>query len=212
MFYFQAGVEQSILFLLLFPLSVLTTVLNTRQAVSDRPVIHESMCPAGCPENTRPACTQGTSRTNPSLSYPGCPGPRPNLDSKPLLLSLGLSAVQGPPPSPPPISRSGKSQIHDRRATSLPYAHTQVCAWDNKSVTCPWCLMQRPVLNWHRQGKSVTELCPVGRRTQPLTPTNTQTISLPDHLLPFHHFIISDHNYHLIVSNGRLLTLPISWA
>ena len=41
-----------------------------------------------------------------------------------------------PPPSPSPISRSEKSWIRDKRATSLPCAHTQVCARDNKSVTC----------------------------------------------------------------------------
>ena len=136
MFYIQARVEQSVIFLLLSSLSVLTTVLNHRQAVPDRPVIRESMCPARCRKNTRLACTPGTSRTNPSLSCPVCPGPRPNLDSKPPLLSPGLSVVQGPPPPPLPISRSGKSQIRDKRAISLPCAHTQVCAWDNKSVTC----------------------------------------------------------------------------
>ena len=173
-------------------------------------VIRESMCPAGYRENTRLACTPGTSRTNPSPSYPGCPGPHLNLDSKLPLLSPGLSAVQGPPPSLPPISRSKKSRIHDKRATSLPCAHTQVCARDNKSVTCPRCLMQRPVLNQHRQGKIVTKPCPVGRRTQPLTPTSTQTISLPGHHFPFHHFIMSNNLYHLLVSNDRLLTLSIS--
>ena len=170
------------------------------------------MSPTGYPENTCPACTQGTSMTNPSPSCPGCPGPRPNLDSKPPLLSFGLSAVQGPPPPPPPISRSRKSRIHDKRATSLPCAHTQVCARDNKSVTCPRCLMQRSVLNRHRQGKSVTELCHVGRRTQPFTPTNTQTTSRPGHHLSLPHFTRSDHFYHLLVSNGRLLTLSISGA
>ena len=126
------------------------------------------------------------------------------------ILSPGLSVVQGPPPPPLPISRSGKSQIHDKRATSLPYAHTQVCARDNKSVTCPRCLMQRPVLNRHRQRKSVTGLYPVGRRTQPFTPTNTQTIFLPGHHFSFHHFILSDHIYHLFTSNDMLLTLPNS--
>ena len=168
-------------------------MLNRRQAVPDNPAIRESMCPAGCPEDTRPACTLGTSRTNPPLSYLGCPGPHLNLDTKPPLLSPGLSVVQGPPPSSPPISQSGKSRIRDKRATSLPCAHTQVCARDNKSVTCPRCLMQRPVLNRHKQGNSVTEPCPVGRRTHPFTPTNTQNISLPRHHLPFHHFIMSDH-------------------
>ena len=29
-----------------------------------------------------------------------------------------------------------RARTHDKRATSLPSAHTQVCAWDNKSVTC----------------------------------------------------------------------------
>ena len=140
-------------YFIIFRLSVLTTVLDRRQAVPDCPAIRESMPPAKYPKNTRPTCTPGTSRTNPSPSYPRCPGPHPNLDSKPPLLSPGFSAVQGPPPSLPPISQSGKSRIHDKSATSLSYAHTQVCAWDNKSMTCPRCLMQRPVLNRYRQEK-----------------------------------------------------------
>ena len=135
MFYFQARVEKSVPFLL-FSLSVLTTVLNRRQAIPDFLAIRESMCPAGCPKNTCLTCTLGTSRTNPSLSCPGCPGPRPNLDSKPLPLNSRLSAAQGPPPPPLLISRSEKSWIRDKRAASLPCAHTQVCARDNKSVTC----------------------------------------------------------------------------
>ena len=74
-------------------------VLEFRQAVPDFPAIRESMPPAGYPKNTRPAYTPDTSRTTPLPSCPGCPGPRLNLDSKPQLLSPGLSAVQGPPPS-----------------------------------------------------------------------------------------------------------------
>ena len=134
LFYFQARVEQSVPFLLL---STFSSYYDARGKTSrtNSVAIHEPMCPAGCPENTCPACTLGTSRTNPSPSCPGCLDPRPNLDSKPPLLSPGLRAVQGPPPSLPPISRSEKSQIHDKRATSLPYAHTQVCAQDNKSMT-----------------------------------------------------------------------------
>ena len=134
MFYFQARVEQSVPFLLL-SLSVLTTVLNTRQAIPDRPAIRESMCPAGCPENTRPACTLGTSRTNPSLSCPRCLGPRLNLDSKPPLLSLRLSVVLRPPPSPPPISRSRKSWNPRQESNEPSRSHKQVCAQDNKPVT-----------------------------------------------------------------------------
>ena len=94
MYYFQAGGKQSdFLFYSIIHLSVLTTVLGRRRAVSDFPAIYESMPPAGYPKNTRLACTPGTSRTNPSLSYPGCPGLRPNWDSKPPPLSPGLSAV-----------------------------------------------------------------------------------------------------------------------
>ena len=138
--YFQARVEQSVQFLLL---STFSSHYGARHETSstDLTAIHEPMCPAGCLENTHPTYTLGTSRTNPSPSCPRCPGPRPNLDSKPPLLSPGLSAVQGPLPSPPPISRSGKSRIHNKRATSLPYAYTQVCARDNRSVTYPRCLM-----------------------------------------------------------------------
>ena len=133
MYYFQAGGKQSYFLFSIFHLSssVLTTVLGHRRAVPDFPTIRESMSPAGYPKNTRPACTPGISRTNPSPSCPGCPGPRPNLDSKPPPLSPRLSAVQGPPPPPLPISQSGKSRIRDKRATGLPCAHTQVCARDN---------------------------------------------------------------------------------
>ena len=127
MCYFQAGGKQSD-FLFpssIFHLLVLTTMLNCRQAVPDFPTIRESMPPAGYPKNTCPACTQGTSRTNPSPSCPGVLGPRLNWDSKPSPLSPRLRAVQGPPPPKTnPNSRSGKSQIHDKRATSLPSAHT----------------------------------------------------------------------------------------
>ena len=135
MFYFQARVEQSVPCLLL---STFSSYYDARVKTSrtDSTAIREPMCPAGCLENTRLACTPGTSRTNPPLSCPGCPGPRPNLDSKPPPLNPGLSVVQGPPSPPLPISRSGKSWIHDKRATSLPSAHTQVCARNNRSVTC----------------------------------------------------------------------------
>ena len=109
LFYFQARVEQSVLF---YHLPSFSSYYDARVNTSrtDSAAIREPMCPAECPENTRPACIPGTSRTNPSPSCPGCPGPCPNLDSKPPLLSPGLCAVQGPPPSPPPISRSEKSQ------------------------------------------------------------------------------------------------------
>ena len=106
-FYFQARVEQSVLF---HHLSSFSSYYDARVKTShtDSAVIRESMSLARCPENTRPACTPSTSRTNSSPSYPGCLGPCPNLYSNPPLLSPELSAVQGPPPSPLPISRSGK--------------------------------------------------------------------------------------------------------
>ena len=85
-------------------------VLDPKQVVLDCLAIRESMPPAGYPENTRPAYTQGTSRTNPSLSCPRVLGPHLNWDSKPPL-SPGLRAVQGPPPPKQnPDSRSEKSR------------------------------------------------------------------------------------------------------
>ena len=167
-------------------------MLNRRQAIPDRPAIHKSMPPAGYPENTCPACTLGTSRTNPSLSCPECPGPRPNWDSKPPPLSPGLSAVQGPPPPKTnPDSRSGKSRIRDKRATSLPSAYTQVCARDNKFATCLDGLRNDRSLTDTDRESSVIKPCPASTAIQPLTPTNTQTISLPDHHFSFPPFIFS---------------------
>ena len=81
-------------------------------------------------------------------------------------------------------------------------------------------LMQRPVLNRHRQGKSVTKLCPIGRRTQPLTPTNTQTISLPGHHFSFPPFLYfpSDDDpiiYLLYLASDRqslvFYRCPVAW-
>ena len=113
MFYFQARVEQSVLFLLL---STFSSYYDARGKTSrtDSAATCEPMCPARCPENTCPACTQGTSKINPSPSCPGVLGPHSNWDSKPPPLSSRLSAVQGPPPPKRnPDSRFGKSWIHD---------------------------------------------------------------------------------------------------
>ena len=62
---------------------------------------------------------------------------RPDWDSKPPPLSPGLSAVQGPP-NPKTTMTVGpeRARTHDKRVTSLPSIHTQVCARDNKSMTC----------------------------------------------------------------------------
>ena len=136
MFYFQAKVKQSVLFLL--P-STFSSYYGAKHETSrtDRPTIRESMCPTGCPENTRPDCAPGTSGMNPSLSYPRCPIPCPNYDSKPPPLSPRLCAVQGPP-NPKITMTVGLERVrtHDKRVTSLSSAHTQVCARDNISMTC----------------------------------------------------------------------------
>ena len=133
-FYFQARVEQSIPFL---HLSSFSSYYGARPKTSRTGSLGNSRINALAryPKNTRHAYTPGTSRTNPSPSYPRCLGPRLNLDSKPPLLSPRLRVVQGPPSSSPPISRSRKSWIYNKRATRLPCAHTQVCAQDNKSMT-----------------------------------------------------------------------------
>ena len=70
MFYFQVRVEQSVSF---HHLSSFSSYYDARVKTSrtDTAAIHESMSPAGYPKNTRPTCTPGTNRTNPSLSYHG---------------------------------------------------------------------------------------------------------------------------------------------
>ena len=163
-------------------------MLGRRQVIPDFLAIRKSMCPARCPKDTRPACTPGTSRPNPSLSYPGCPGPRPNWDSKPPPLSPGLRAVQGTPPQKKTLTVGmEKDRTHDKRATSLPSTHTQVCARDNKSMTCLDGLCNDRSLTDTDRESSVTKLCLVGRRTQPLTPTNTQPYPCPVKFFLFHH-------------------------
>ena len=130
MFYFQARVEQSVPFLLL---STFSSYYDARGKTSrtDSVVIRKPMCPAGCPQNTRPACTQAQAGLTHHSPVPGVQVPVQTWTPSPHILSPGLSVVQGPPPPPLPISRSGKSQIRDKRATGLPCAHTQVCARDN---------------------------------------------------------------------------------
>ena len=68
--YFQAGSKQSD-FLFPFHLSSFNSYYGARHKTSrtGSPAIRESMPLAGYPKNTRPACTQGTSRTNP---LPSC--------------------------------------------------------------------------------------------------------------------------------------------
>jgi hypothetical protein len=56
----------------IFQPPVLTTMPERSQAVpSCETIIRESMCPAGYPENTRLACTLGTSETDPFHSCHG---------------------------------------------------------------------------------------------------------------------------------------------
>ena len=126
MFYLQARVEQSVLF---HHLSSFSSYYGARPKNKSYRITRRfaNQCPQ--------LGTSGTSRTNPSPSCPGCPGPRPNLDSKPPLLSPGLSVVQGPPPSPSPISRSGKCWNQWQESNEPSCSHKQACAQDNKSVT-----------------------------------------------------------------------------
>ena len=100
-----------------------------------------------------------------------------------------------------------RAGTHDKRATSLSSAHTQVCARDNKFVTCLDGLCKdRSLIDTDRES-SVTKLCPASTATQPLIPTNTQTISLPGHYFPFHHLYFSSDNnaviYFLSLASDR---------
>ena len=132
MFYFQARVEQSDPFTT-FHLLVLTTVLNHRQVIPYHTAIREPMYPSWVPQNTCLACTLGTSKTNPPLSYQGVQVPS-KLRLQAPLLSPRLSMVLRPPPSLPSISRSRKSWNPRQESNEPSCPHKQVCAQDNKSV------------------------------------------------------------------------------
>ena len=84
---------------------------------------------------------------------------------------------------------SKRARTHDKRATSLPSAHTQVCARDNRSMTCLDDLCNDRSLTDTDRESSITKLCPASTTTQPLTPTNTQTTSLFGHHFSFPPFI-----------------------
>ena len=156
-------------------------MLGIRQAIPTR-WRFANQCPQlGTPKTHAPLVPKTQAGLTHHSPIPGVQVPVQTWTPSPHFLSSGLSVVQGPPPSPPPISRSEKSRIRDKRATSLPSAHTQVCARDNKICDLPRWLMQRSVFNRSDRESSVTKSCPVSMATQPLTPTNTQTISLPDH-------------------------------
>ena len=82
LFYFQARVKQSVIFLLL---STFSSYYGAKPQTSHTSFPGDSWInvPSWVPRNTRLACTLGTSRTNSSLSCHECLGPHPNLDSKP---------------------------------------------------------------------------------------------------------------------------------
>ena len=119
------------------------------------------------------------------------PGPRPNLDSKPpptwvpdsvWCLDLHYPRLQSVGPE-----RAG---THDKKATSLPtriskYVLGIINLWPDYHP------QQRTVLNRHGQGRQCNQAMPHGYGTKPIIPTNTHTISLPNHHFPFHHFIMS---------------------
>jgi hypothetical protein len=114
----------------------------------------------GTPKNTRLAHTLGTSETN---LFHSCHG-----FQVPVQTWTPSSHTWGPTSkwcldlhlSPPPISRSEKSQSPWQESNKHSRSHKQVYARDNKSVTWPGS-MQRTVLNRHGQGNSATKLCPV---------------------------------------------------
>ena len=134
MFYFQVRVDQSDPFIH-FHLPVLTMVLDHRKVIPYHTTIREPMYPSWVPQKHMPHLYPRHKQDQPITLLSRGLGPRPNLDSKPLLLSPGLSAAQGPPPSPPPINRSGKSRNPRQESNESSRSHNQVCAQDNKYVT-----------------------------------------------------------------------------
>ena len=119
MFYFQAKLSNQIYFTI-FHLLVLTTMLDGRQVVPYHTMIHKPIYPSWIPQNTRPACTPGTSKTNPSLSYQGVQVPIQTWTLSPH--SWVLDLVWRLDLHHPRLQLVGpeRARTHDKRATSLP--------------------------------------------------------------------------------------------
>ena len=115
-------------------LPVLATVLDYRQVVLDRQRFTNQCAQLGTLKHM-PHLYHRHKEDQPTTLRSRGLGPHLNLDSKPPLLSLRLSAVLRPPPSPPPISRSRKSQNPWQESEKASFSHKQVCAQDNKFVT-----------------------------------------------------------------------------
>jgi hypothetical protein len=115
------------------------------------------MCPAGCPENTRLACTSGTSKINPFHSCQGVQVPVQARTLSPQHCRPDLSMVLRPPQPNIYITtlKAGpkRAGTHEKRETSLLAPISKYMLWTSRSVTWLWNLMQRTVLNRHRRNK-----------------------------------------------------------
>ena len=128
-FYFQARVEQSVPF---HHLPSFSSYYGARPKNKPYRITRwfVNQCPQlGTPKTRNPLVPQA--QAGPT-HHPPDKGSRsrPNLDSKPPLLSLRLSAMQGPPPSPPPISQSEKSRNprqESNKSSLCPYP--SMCLW-----------------------------------------------------------------------------------
>jgi hypothetical protein len=122
MFYFQARVEQSESSC---SSSKFQFLLRCQSAVKPyhhaETTIHESICPAGCPKNTRLTCNPGTSETNSFYSCQGVQVPVQTGTPSSQHCRPGLSVVLRPPPKNLPLTVGPeRAKTHDKRATSLP--------------------------------------------------------------------------------------------
>ena len=150
------------------------------------------MPPVGYPKNTRPAYTPGTSRTNPLpschgvqvLIQTGTPNPRPwvpdSVRCKDLLHQKKLWQS---------VRKESEPTIREQQVFQAPI-HKYVLGIINLWLAHDALCNDRSLTDTDRES-SVTKLCPTSTTTQPLTPTNTQTISLSGHHLSFPPFIFS---------------------
>jgi hypothetical protein len=183
LFYFQAWVEQSDLFIS-FHLSVLTTMQIIAMSYRITWRFAKPMYPSWVPWNTRPACTLGTSKTNPLPSYHGVQAPVQTWTPSPH--SWVPNSVRCLDLHHPRLQSIGleRARTHEKRAMSLPAPISKYVL----RIISLWPIYHhnngRSLTDTDREN-SVTKPCPVGYGTQPITPTNTLTISLPALLFPF---------------------------
>jgi hypothetical protein len=123
MFYLQARVEQSHIFIIVH-LPVLTTMPDHSHVAPHHAAVRELMYPSWVPRNTHLTCVPGTNKTNPFPSCQELQVPVQAWTPSPLYARPGLRTVQGPPSIPAstqPVRKVPEPMTREKQAFLRPY-------------------------------------------------------------------------------------------